>query len=191
MKKIYSIILALFMIMSIPVFPSSTATADSVQRIKIDGSVGSVPMWGAWSKWRGKGYTPYVYYVKVDKKPEVMEVSTENNVLPKVAIGTLMNKPQEGVSVSYYNGNIQIFLGVKGSNAKAYLKAHPVTVLLKTDKKTEPEIPKEPEDGEKKKKIDGTKGSVANWAVWNKWKNSGLRYEGFTKYGSLYGACGL
>lgn len=146
---------------------------DNTQLIKIDGTVGHRPSWGTWIKWKNSGYAPFVYYVKVDKKPNTLDASTKNNVLPKKAIGTLMNKPQEGVSVSYYNGYIQIFLGVKGSDAKAYLKSNPITVLLETDKKAEPEIPKEPENEGNIIKIDGTKGSVANWAVWNKWTNSG------------------
>ena len=175
MKKIYSIFMALIISMSMMVIPtgSTAATVNDTQEIKIDGTIGHRPCWGAWSKWKGSGYAPHVYYIKVDKKPKTMEVTTKNNVLPKVPIGKFINKPQEGVSVSYYNGNIQIFLGVKGLDAKAYLKSKPITVLLKTDKKTEPEIPKEPEDGGQLIKIDGTKGFVANWSVWNKWKNSG------------------
>ena len=136
MKKIYSILITLIILISMSMGNiSSAATVSNTQEIKIDGTIGHTPCWGTWSKWRGSGYTPYVYYIKVDKKPTTMDVSTKNNVLPKKAIGTLMNKTQEGVSVSYYNGNIQIFLGVKGSNAKAYLKSKPITVLLETDKK--------------------------------------------------------
>ena len=147
MKKIISILCAITIALS-TLAVCEAKTVDSTQKIKINGTVGHRPCWGAWFKWFGKGYSPYVYYIKVDKKPKTMNVSTKDGVLPTVPIGKFMNKPQEGVSVSYYNGYIQIFLGVKGNDPRAYLRSKPVTVLLRTDetpvKPIEPIKPEQP-----------------------------------------------
>ena len=61
MKKIYSILITLIILISMSMGSiSSAATVSNTQEIKIDGTIGHTPCWGTWSKWRGSGYTPYV-----------------------------------------------------------------------------------------------------------------------------------
>lgn len=129
MKKIISILCAITIALSTLV----VCDAASIEDIKIDGTVGQVPAWGTWTKWRGSGYSPFVYYIKVGKKPKTLKVKDKNNKLPIKTAYAMATKPQQGVAVSYYGGNIQIFIGVKSSNSRTYLKANPMILSLTTD----------------------------------------------------------
>ena len=185
MKKIISILCAIMIALSTLSVSDATEVCDvtavsNKQEIKINGIAGHRPCWGVWSKWWGSGYAPYVHYIKVNKKPKTMKVSTKNNVLPEVAIGKFMNKPQEGVSVSYYNGYIQIFLGVKGSNSKAYLKSKPVTVLLETDKKAETPTkpkPEQPKPQEPSKPETPNNQAIKDWDAFNNTHGNYVAYS--------------
>ena len=92
-----------------PVEPEDPQPTPEGTKYTITASNSSQATWGNWAKWTT--YKAYVYNIPCKEKPSKIEVKA--NGFTSMQTYEMIGKQGKNISASWYNGNIQVFIGIK------------------------------------------------------------------------------